>query len=229
MEQRPNDQQSDYEPDPYEPTRSRSGAQGPQYPQDPYASQAPYATGPQPYQGPAYPQPGPPPKKKRGAQIAGLGCAGAFAIVVIIVVATAVSGSKTGNTAGTGTGTPPATVSTTVAGQGVLANAATTAAAPAAPAKKVVLTKSGEGIEQTRAFTVGDDWSLTYSFNCSNFGMQGNFQVYEDYPSGDVLVNALAKSGSDVTYQTGDAGTHSLKINSECAWTVKVTDGDTGQ
>jgi hypothetical protein len=224
MEQRP-DQQPEYgQPDPYEPTRSRGGSAPPYTPQDPYAGHAPYSTGQQQY----YAQPAPP-KKKRGAQIAGLGCAGVFALIVIIVVAAAVSGSKTGNTASTGTTTPPATASTTVAGQGVLANVATTAAPPAAPAKTVVLTKSGEGIEQTRSFTVGDNWSLTYTFDCSNFGMQGNFQVYEDYPDGNVLVNALAKSGSDTTYQTGDAGTHSLKINSECAWTVKVTDGDTGQ
>ena len=233
MDQRP-DQQPEYDqPQPYEPTRSRSGGQGQQYPpQDSYTGQ-PYATGQpyqqQPYYGQPYQPQAAPPKKKRGSRIAGFGCLGVAALIAIIIVAAAASGSKTADTATTGSGTTATQGAATGDGQAPAVAPATSQAAPPAPAKTVVLTKSGQGIEQTRLFTVGDDWSLTYSFDCSNFGMQGNFQVFEDYPGGDVLVNALAKKGGDVTYQTGDAGTHSLKINSECAWKVTVTDGDTGQ
>jgi hypothetical protein len=110
--------------------------------------------------------------------------------------------------------------------------ATTLGAAPATsatPTQTVVFTKSGSGIANIQQFTVGDDWALQYSFDCSNFGGQGNFQVYEDYPGGSVLANQLAGKGSDTSYQTADGGTHTLKVNSECSWTIKVIDGDTGQ
>jgi hypothetical protein len=104
-------------------------------------------------------------------------------------------------------------------------------AAPSSPppthslAGKTVATFSGSGIENTPKFTVTDTWKLSYSFDCSNFGSQGNFQVYEDGGNDFSLsVNDLAKSKSGSTYAYGDAGTHYLEINSECSWTVKVID-----
>lgn len=234
MEQRP-DQQPDYDqPGPFEPTRSRGDQARQHPPQDSYAAQAPYASGQrqypqqpypqQPYYGQPYPPQPAPPKKKRGAKIAGFGCLGVVGLVVIVAIAAAVGGSKTTNSTA-------ANVQSTTAATRQTSGAApiSSSAAPAAPAKTVVLTKSGEGLVKTKSFTVGDDWSLTYSFDCSSFGMQGNFQVYEDYPDGQVLVNALAKKGSDVTYQTGDAGKHSLEVSSECDWKITVTNNDDGQ
>lgn len=92
------------------------------------------------------------------------------------------------------------------------------------PEKKIVLTESGSGIKNTAEFRTHDNWDLKYSFDCSNFGSQGNFQVYENYPTGDVLTNDLAKSKSETTHQYDDPGTHHLKVNSECNWKIKVID-----
>jgi hypothetical protein len=102
------------------------------------------------------------------------------------------------------------------------------APAPAKPAKTVVLTTSGNGIKETKSFTTGAEWSVTYTFNCSGFGSKGNFVLSEGTSGLDILANGLAAKGADTTYRHDDAGKHSLSVNSECDWTLKVTDGDTG-
>jgi hypothetical protein len=93
-------------------------------------------------------------------------------------------------------------------------------------AGKTVATFSGSGIENTPKFTVTDTWKLSYSFDCSNFGSAGNFQVYEDGGNdfSGVSVNDLAMSKTGSTYAYADGGTHYLEVNSECSWTVKVID-----
>ena len=165
--------------------------------------------------------------KKKHSPIKGCGClTGAVVLIIIIVTIVQAAGSKTNNTTAGTSSVTTSQAATPVSGAGPATSAA---APPAAPAKTVVLAKSGEGMLSTKSFTVSEDWSLTYTFDCSSFGSQGNFQVYEDYPSGNVLVNALSEKGGDVTYQTGDAGKHSLEVNSECKWTITVTDGDDGQ
>jgi hypothetical protein len=100
------------------------------------------------------------------------------------------------------------------------------ASSPPAMAGKTVATFSGSGIENTPQFTVTDSWKLSYSFDCSNFGSKGNFQIYEYAGSslGGVLANDLAESKSASTMQYGDAGTHHLEVNSECAWHLSVVD-----
>ncbi|MBR7832462.1 DUF4352 domain-containing protein [Actinospica durhamensis] len=115
MEQRPSDpsQPYDEQPGPYEaPTRSRGGASVPQY-----GGQDPYAGGQQPYYGQPYPPQAPPPKKKRGAKIAGFGCLGVVALVVLIVVAAAV-GSKNNTTVNTTAANTPAAAGKSAAGAG---------------------------------------------------------------------------------------------------------------
>ncbi len=229
MQERGQDDQGqpEYGQGPYEPTRSRGGsqptwgtpqpdwAQGPA--QEPYGAPQPSQAGPQPAGGGT---------KKSNTKL-GCGCLGVVAIVIIVIVAVAVSGGSKNNNAGSNA--PAATTTTPAAAASAAAAPATTQAAPPPPAPTVLFTKSGEGQLGTRSFTVDDDWSLTYTFDCSNFGGQGNFQVYEDYPNGNVLVNSLATKGGDTTYQTDDAGTHTLEVNSECDWTIKVTNDDTGQ
>jgi surface rod structure-forming protein G len=83
----------------------------------------------------------------------------------------------------------------------------------------------GSGIRQTQKFTASGDWTLTYTFDCSNFGMQGNFQVYIYNDDGSLSTdggpNDLATNGGTTDYYY-DAGTHYLEINSECAWHVTV-------
>ncbi|WP_037606244.1 hypothetical protein [Streptacidiphilus rugosus] len=123
-----------------------------------------------------------------------------------------------------GTGSNPNVGITTksVVTSGAGAAAPTTAAAsPAGPLLKV----SGNGIKNTKQFTTGDNWTINYTYDCSKiFGGNGNFQVYVDYPNGDIPVNELGAKGASSSTATG-AGTHTLKVASECPWTVTVTNG----
>lgn len=96
-----------------------------------------------------------------------------------------------------------------------------------AQAPKTLLDIYGSGSKSTEEFTTTrEDWNLTYSYDCSEFGMFGNFQVLIFNGDGSLswqnsLVNQLGKSGSDVDYyHTG--GTFYLVINSECRWHVRV-------
>lgn len=157
--------------------------------------------------------------------------AGAAFVVGIAIGVAAGGGSKTDNSSTASGSTSSATSAS--ASAPTSAAPATSAAAPAAPAaaaKSVVLQVSGSGIKSTKQFTVADNWSLKYTYDCSSFGTQGNFQVTEQGGDNDgmPLVNELGNKGSDVTYQHSDAGQHSLSVNSECSWTVTVTSGDAG-
>ncbi|MBS2965266.1 hypothetical protein KGA66_19610 [Actinocrinis puniceicyclus] len=205
-------------------------------PQNPQQFQFPYTAAPQP--------PQPPRKKRRALRIGGLGCFGLIALLIIGGIASLVGGVKnappiTALPADTSTATAAGTTATATAATGATdtstspAAAASTSApaAPVAPAKHVALTVKGEGTKTTKTFSTGDDWSIAYTFNCASFGSQGNFQIYTytDGSLSDTPVNALDEKGSDTTYEHGDSGTHYLEINSECSWTVTVTDGDSGQ
>lgn len=103
--------------------------------------------------------------------------------------------------------------------------APSTSSQPAA-APQTLLDISGQGTKQTQKFTTAGDWTLSYSYDCSKFGSEGNFQTftYNDdgsMDSDDIGVNRLGTSGSD-TMNYYDAGTHYLSINSECSWRVTV-------
>jgi len=104
------------------------------------------------------------------------------------------------------------------------ANAA--AAAAAAKLPKVLLDITGSGIKQTQSFTTKSSWTIDYTFDCSNFGSQGNFQIYLNNTDGSYNYGAgpndLAMSGGDTEYYYNDAGGHYLTINSECNWHVTV-------
>jgi hypothetical protein len=140
---------------------------------------------------------------------------------IVAVTIVAVSG-RHGPAASTAAQAPEA--SPLAASSSPAARNSPAAAAPAAA--RTVATFSGSGIENTPRFTVTATWKLIYSFNCSAFGYSGNFQVYEDGGSdfNGVSVNDLAMSKSATTWAYGDAGTHYLQVNSECAWEMKVVD-----
>lgn len=87
---------------------------------------------------------------------------------------------------------------------------------------------SGSGSKSTQTFTVASSWQMKWSYDCSSFGDQGNFQVYV-YTSGGSLsfenagVNQLGNGGSDIEYyHTG--GSYYLEVNSECNWHLTVQD-----
>ena len=136
--------------------------------------------------------------------------------MVIVVAIAAASGSHPNS---------PAPVSATSASP-VSAPAPSSPVAKAAAARaRTVATFTGSGQQNTRKFTVTSTWKLVYSFNCSEFGTSGNFQVYEDGGNDfNLSVNDLAMSKSASTWAYDDGGTHYLQVNSECSWKVKVVD-----
>lgn len=189
-------------------------------PQNPGPAWAPPGAAP----GWAPPQP-PAAKKPSCGKIAGIGCLGLVGLFIVIGAIGAVASKNTATTATpvkTVTAAPPAASSPAPAKSQQAPAPAASTPAPAAPA--TVLTLKGNGIKNSPKFTTGNDWTVNYTYDCSSFGMKGNFQVYVDFPDGDSPVNELGEKGASSSAETG-AGSHSLKINSECDWTVTVTNG----
>jgi hypothetical protein len=100
----------------------------------------------------------------------------------------------------------------------------TPAPTPAQP--QTVLDISGSGSKSTQTFTVNSSWQMKWSYDCSSFGDQGNFQVYVYTSDGSLSfenagVNQLGNGGSDTEYyHTG--GSYYLEVNSECNWHLTV-------
>lgn len=88
---------------------------------------------------------------------------------------------------------------------------------------------SGSGGSSLAKFTVPgttNGWRMAWTYNCTSFGYKGNFLVYitgYGAASGtpDSGPNQLGISGSGVEHYY-DTGTFSLKVISECSWTVEV-------
>jgi len=180
--------------------------QFPPYTESP-GQQYPY----QPYQGPYPPQQ----RRKSRKGWAGIGCLGLFGLVVLVAALASHSPSSSA---------PPAALPAipTVA---VSQAAAPASSAAAKAVAKTVATFSGSGTQSTAPFTVSANWAVAYSFDCSNFGYKGNFIIMEDGSfSGAMDVNVLDIKKSGTSYAYGDAGTHYLKVTTECAWTIKVVD-----
>lgn len=178
-----------------------------------------------------------PPKKSSAGKKVGLGCLGVIGAFILIGAIGAALDKKSGSTATVATATSPAAKApapatpashtptptpapATSAAPAAPAPAPATSAAPAAP--ETLLALSGSGIKNTAQFTTGDSWTLTYTYDCSNFGDTGNFIVTDE--TGMPLVNELQAKGSGSSPQYS-SGIHHLSINSECKWTVKVTSG----
>ena len=120
------------------------------------------------------------------------------------------------------TTTAPAEVATSAA------TATSTAVPGVAATPQVLLSFSGNGIKNSQPFTAsGDTVQVVYSFDCSAFGSQGNFQA--DLVGSDGLpnsiANALAASGKDTTtiYLHGMSGPYHVEVNSECSWSLTVS------
>ena len=155
--------------------------------------------------------------KKKGhlGRNVGLGCGGLIALIVIVSIAAA-NGNKgsSNNTANTAADNSPAAV---------VSVAADSPTPP--PAPTVLLDKSGSGSNKTAIFTAPSEWSILYDYDCTNFGSQGNFQVYVyDGQSElkDLPVNALSDKGTDTVFEHNLSGPYYLEINSECKWHVVV-------
>lgn len=136
-----------------------------------------------------------------------------LAVIVLFIIIGASGSSKPG------TSIPaPAETGSTVA------NTATKTEAPAT--MQTLLDITGSGSKSTAKFTAAGDWDLNWSYNCSNFGQQGNFivSIYEGDGTmsfSNSGVNQLGKSGADVEHYH-NAGTFYLTVNSECKWKIQV-------
>ncbi|HUZ24348.1 MAG TPA: hypothetical protein VMV07_11365 [Streptosporangiaceae bacterium] len=129
----------------------------------------------------------------------------------------AVGGSGKTTPAASGSPAPPSAASSPAA-------ASPAQSAPAAVQKKTLARFSGSGIQNTARFTVpgSGDWELKWSYDCSSFGSQGNFQVGEDNGNdfNGANVNELGTGGHGITHVYGDAGRHYLSVDSECSWSM---------
>jgi hypothetical protein len=76
----------------------------------------------------------------------------------------------------------------------------------------------------TVKFTVPDRWTLRWSYDCSSFGLAGNFIVAEDGGADvhSVSVNQTGNNGHGISRVSGDAGSHFLSVDSECSWSLQV-------
>jgi hypothetical protein len=179
---------------------------------------------------PAAPAPTPPARKQSKRLVHILGYGGTALVFLLIGIAAGGGGSSAAN-AGDTIAAPAPTVTVTVGGKAPAAATTKKPAAPAAkptpptPASATLLSSKGTGIKNTAKFTTDNDWSIAWTYNCSSFGSQGNFQiyVYTDGTMDGIGANELGKKGSDTSPVYDDPGTHYLQINSECAWTVNVT------
>lgn len=139
-------------------------------------------------------------------------------VVLIVIISTTSHSSNTPSTS-----TPAGATATQ---QPAAPVAATTVAPTTTPAPTVVYSKTGSGTGTTPNFTVGAEWQIDWTYNCSNFGGSGNFIITPVGSGGTGIglnpVNELGASGADTAYEHDAAGTFNLQVNSECNWTVKV-------
>jgi hypothetical protein len=93
-----------------------------------------------------------------------------------------------------------------------------------APTPGLVFEQRASGSASTRTFVVGEAWTLAWSYDCSNFGTQGNFIVYAKRADGSTVgaVNQLGRSGASTDY-FHQGGSLYLEVSSECAWHITVT------
>jgi hypothetical protein len=190
---------------------------GQQYGAPPYGGQ-PY--GAQPYGQPQFGQVpgiqgqpfGRPPRTPRQKTVAGV----LFSVgaVIVVIIGIGVAAHLAGSRGHSVNGRPSP-----------ITNSASVSAQPGGPLN-LIATYHGHGIKNTAKFTIGGsgDWELKYSYDCTAFGVAGNFIVFEDGGKdlNGVHVNELGKHGQGVTHAYGDAGNHYLAISSECDWTVQV-------
>jgi hypothetical protein len=106
------------------------------------------------------------------------------------------------------------------------------AAGTPAGADTATFTSAGIGSSGTTPnFTQTGAWTMAWTYDCSDFGSQGNFNVDVNQPDGDTAVdlgtNELGDGGSGTDFYY-DTGTFNLSVESECAWTVTVTPSSSG-
>ena len=98
----------------------------------------------------------------------------------------------------------------------------------------VLLNLSGSGIENSAPFLVSkSQLTVTYTYDCSAYGDSGNFIADLEYGNQSSLnsddqsiANTIGNGASATTtiYPQYPGKDYYLSVNSECDWTVKVTE-----
>ncbi|MEO6834471.1 MAG: hypothetical protein ABI231_01000, partial [Candidatus Tumulicola sp.] len=100
----------------------------------------------------------------------------------------------------------------------VTANAPTATATP----NRTILQLSGSGPETTPEFDVAATWAVAWNYDCSKAPPTArNFVVDVDGGTSQTPVSQGGQTGTNVTY-FHVAGHHYLKIDTDCAWNVRV-------
>jgi hypothetical protein len=163
-------------------------------------------------QAPAQPPPMGPTQVPPGHDLKKKGNGGRFWALGIVglLIVIGIAGSHYAPTSDTGSSSLPA---------------ASSPAASIAPATHtILLDKTASGINKTTSFTAASDWEISWFYDCSGFGSNGNFQIYVyngDGTLSDLAANELGPKGSNITNEH-QAGTYYLDMNSECDWHVVV-------
>jgi hypothetical protein len=134
-------------------------------------------------------------------------------------------------------GVPPGAASSNTVSTGAapLSNAPSGTATPSGPVNQkpyqhVLYTGTGSpgdgGGGYTTIFTAKSEWSISYTYDCSNLGRPGEFMIFEQggARNGAMPVMVLSRQGSAVYFEHDDPGRHYLAIESLCRWTIRVAD-----
>ena len=154
----------------------------------------------------------------------------ALAIIGVVILIAAIAGAAGGG--GGGSKSSATTVSTAAP------TASTNTPAPTAQAGPI-FTQAGSGTATTASFKVPNNWDFAWTYDCSNFGGQGNFATTNYDLTGAITgngnggaidfdnqgVNQLGARGSGVEHYHSGGNTKYIKVISECAWTITVTKG----
>jgi len=140
--------------------------------------------------------------------------------VIVVIVFFIIIGSSGDSKPKTSIPAPAETGSTVTDNQ----QASTETKTPAVT--QTLLDISGSGSKSTAKFTAGGDWDLNWSYDCNNFGQDGNFIVSVYKGDGtmsfqNIGVNQLGKSDSGVEHYH-NSGEYYLTVNSMCKWKIQV-------
>lgn len=99
-------------------------------------------------------------------------------------------------------------------------------APPTTAAPQVAFSQSGTGLQMLAPFSILGPWVLQYTFDCSNFGIAGDFAVQVTNANGtpnliDNGPNVVAMNANASTFMP-QGGTLSLTIDTECNWTIQA-------
>lgn len=86
-------------------------------------------------------------------------------------------------------------------------------------------TYRGTGSGQISAFQVSrpGDWGLAWRFNCAA-GRRDQFAMTENanWTFTDMDISEAGRRGHGIWWETRDPGYHSLRVDTDCAWSVRV-------